>query len=137
MGFTEYVVVVGRKALDGSTEELLHEYCTYHSQAGPIRPDPVTSLRIEGSTVKWEWSENSYDLASPGAFFERPLTMTGDSLAWSGPEVRAPKVRPARIVPELPNGAPALSLEAVTVHTETSANDEVRVHVTHNPTETT
>jgi hypothetical protein len=136
-GCTDYAVVVTRRALDGSTKELLHTYCTYHSQAGPVRPNPVTSLCIEGSIVKWEWSENAYDLASPGAFFQRPLTLTGTSLAWSGPVVRVPKVRPAPNVSKLPKSAPSLPLKAVMVRKESLEWDKVRINVRHIPTQTT
>jgi hypothetical protein len=167
MGCVDYVIVVGRMAPDRSREELLHTYCTYHSMAGPVRPDPVRNLRIEDGKVKWEWSENSYDKASPGACFERPLmgdnrnNMTEEfptsatslvacatpsqkglphatPLAWAGPAVRVPKVKSAPKVPELPKSGqrewPKLAVEAVTVRTESPANDERRVRVTHKPT---
>ena len=137
-GCTDYVVVVTRTALDGSTKELLHTYCTYHPQAGPVRPHPVTGLCIEGSTVKWEWSENAFDRSSPGAFFQRPFTLTGpNEFAWSGPVVRVQKVRPAPNVPKLPKNHLALPLEAVAVHQESLGSDEVRIHVRHIPTNTT
>ena len=57
---------------------LVHEYCLYSSAyGGPVRPDAVTGLRAEPTgggraTVRWEWSENSFDLARQG----RPSSAT-------------------------------------------------------------
>jgi len=136
-GCTDYVVVVEHTRPDGTTEELLHEYCSYHPQAGPVRPDPVVRLHLDGASVKWEWSENAFDVASPGATFVRALTLDGASLAWAGPVLRMPKVKATPPVPNLPAGALALVVEDVTVETESSqqyGQDEVRVRVSHNPT---
>ena len=64
MGCTDYVIMVSRKAPAGSQstkcirrEEPLQTYCTYHSMAGPVRPDPVTRLHIKDGIVKWEVGE--------------------------------------------------------------------------------
>ena len=78
-----YLVVVST-----ASDELVHEFCAYSSAyGGPVRPDPVTGLRAEQidkgrATVKWEWSENSFELAAPGAYFERDVIL--DPLAWAG-----------------------------------------------------
>ena len=80
-------------------DEVDHEFCCYHAIAGPVRPDAVTNLRVDAHdkdpllVVKWEWSENSFDLASPGACFERSLTYEG-GLAWAGPVTRTAKAAP-------------------------------------------
>ena len=64
-GCDPYEVVVST-----ASDELVHEFCAYSSAyGGPVRPDPVTGLRAERidkgrATVRWEWSENSFDLAS-------------------------------------------------------------------------
>ena len=69
-------------------QELLHEYCAYY--AG-VRPHRVTQLRLDGSTVKWYWSENAYDCASPGASFSRKLAVDSSGrLFWAGGVVRTP-----------------------------------------------
>ena len=89
---TNYCVVVTRT---DNGDELLHIFCSYHPQAGPVRPDSVSNLQVvEGKhpEITWEWSENSFDVASPGAYFKRPLTVDGAGrLAWAGPVVRTAK----------------------------------------------
>jgi len=99
-GTTDYLVVV-RHIPTGVCCE--HEYCCYHPMAGPIRPDPVTNLTVEevnsSLIVKWEWSENSFDLASPGAIFRRSISLHGSKLAWAGPCRSEKKVRPKKVVP--------------------------------------
>merc|ERR1712167_548135 len=62
------------------------------------RPDPVTNLRLEGGQVKWEWSENAFDLGSPGSCSERPLQIKDNVLEWSGPVQKTAK--PKRRSPE-------------------------------------
>ena len=114
---------------DLKQQQLTHDYCHYSSQAGPVLPDPLVNLRIEGGDpdgtngnflVRWEWSENSFDLKSPGATFVRPFsakTVTsnlsdgpGDGgrvislteLNWTGEVVRTekpPKKKPAGSAP--------------------------------------
>jgi len=132
-GATSYCVVVVRD--DGA--ELAHEYCLYHPQAGPVRPDPVRNLRLESNgIVKWEWSENSFDLASPGAHFERRLEE--GQLAWAGPVVRTPKQKPLPALP-VDVGATAAALRKEDVHVRSEhksvdGTDEVRVHISHAPT---
>lgn len=85
--------------------------------AGPIRPDAVTRLRLEivdsELVVKWEWSENSFDLASPGALFERPITVKDDRLAWAGLCKSQKRQRLKRVVP--PPVEPLTEAEAVYV----------------------
>merc|ERR1711879_1110310 len=83
--------------------------------AGPVRPDPVTCLAVEedtsGLAVKWEWSENSFDLASPGASFRRPVCLKGGILAWAGPCMSVKKVKPVLVKP--PPSAPLAAAEEV------------------------
>ena len=73
-GCDPYQVVVST----ANGDELVHEYCLYSSAyGGPVRPDAVTGLRAEQTgggraTIKWEWSENSFDLARQG----RPSSAT-------------------------------------------------------------
>ena len=134
-GCKDYCIVV-----KGDSSELVHEYCTYHSMAGPVRPEKVSELRLEGDVVRWSWSENSFDLSSPGADFERRLTFEDGSLAWVGPVQRTPKVR-AKAAPPLvsqPTGVPtgpALRLEDMQVESKwwRDYDDRVAIHVTHTP----
>eukprot|EP01048_Picozoa_sp_COSAG05_P019431 COSAG05_NODE_3041_length_2393_cov_149.284912_2_plen_239_part_00 len=101
-GMTLYNVVV---SVPDSEDELLHEYCAYHPMAGPVRPDRVYNLQLSGANVTWEWSENAFDLASPGAYFQRPLTIdAAGRLAWSGPVARTAKKLPR---PKPPTQMPA------------------------------
>ena len=93
-GCTGYLIVASHPTA-GQVE---HEYCCYHPMAGPVRPDPVTNLRLEGGQVKWEWSENAFDLASPGSCSERPLQIKDNVLEWSGPVQKTAK--PKRRSPE-------------------------------------
>jgi len=135
-GGTSYLVCVASRG-----QEIQHEYCLYHPQAGPVRPDPVTSLRLEDGILRWDWSENSYDLASPGASFERPVNIRcgdGDAkvtLEWGGSVVRTPKVRPEAAVPDhLPPAEAELSpgdVEVTSEWTSGCGGDEVKVIVAH------
>jgi hypothetical protein len=131
-GITEYNVVVTR--ID-TGEELLHGYAAYSPQAGPVRPDRVYNLRLCGTNVMWEWSENAFDLASPGACFSRPLTLNTDGqLDWAGPVVRTPKLRLA-LEPPTAVQQPTRPLRpaeiVVTTEWKSGFNDEVKVLVSH------
>ena len=132
-----YLVVVST-----ASDELVHEFCAYSSAyGGPVRPDPVTGLRAEPTgggraTVRWEWSENSFDLASPGAYFERDVVL--EPLAWDGKVRRTPKTNPVAPAPKV---AVSRELRAadVTVKSEWRQNgcdDEWEIHVSHAPTGT-
>ena len=134
-GCDPYQVVVS--AANG---ELVHEYCLYSSAyGGPVRPDPVTGLRAEQidkgrATVRWEWSENSFDLASPGAYFERDVVL--EPLAWDGKVRKTPKTKPVARAPKV---AVSQELHArdVAVKSEWRQNgcdDEWEIHVSHAPT---
>ena len=122
--------------------ELVHEYCLYSSAyGGPVRPDPVTGLRAEPTgggraTVKWEWSENSFDLASPGAYFARDVIL--DPLAWAGPVRKTPKTKPVAPAPKV-EVSQELRAADVAVKSEWRMNgcdDEWEIHVSHAPTGT-
>ncbi len=130
-----YLVVVS-----AANDELVHEFCAYSSAyGGPVRPDPVTGLRAEQidkgrATVRWEWSENSFDLASPGAYFERDVIL--DPLAWAGPVRKTPKTKPVAPAPKVEIDAPLRAAD-VTVKSEWRQNgcdDEWEIHVSHAPT---
>ena len=88
--------------------------------------------------VKWEWSENAFDLASPGACFERRLALKADGvgLEWTGSVVRTEKAKKAVPPPaELPEKK--LLLQDITVDDEwrnVHGQDEVHVIVRHGPT---
>ena len=132
-----YLVVVST-----ASDELVHEFCAYSSAyGGPVRPDPVTGLRAEQidkgrATVRWEWSENSFDLASPGAYFERELTL--DPLAWAGPVRKTPKTKPVAPAPKVEIDAPLRAAD-VAVKSEWRQNgcdDEWEIHVSHAATGT-
>ena len=139
-GTTSYEVVVSRGAGD---DEVQHEYCLYHPMAGPVKPHAVTGLHLDGVTVRWEWSENAFDLASPGAFFARRLKagrggIPAVPLAWAGEVVRTPKeiIRPA--VPAgctPPAGSGALlaagDVLASSEHWTDYGDDHVKVVVSH------
>ena len=136
-GCDPYEVVVST-----ASDELVHEFCAYSSAyGGPVRPDPVTGLRAEPTgngraTVRWEWSENSFDLASPGAYFERDVVL--EPLAWDGKVRRTPKTNPVAPAPKV---AVSRELRAadVTVKSEWRQNgcdDEWEIHVSHAPTGT-
>ena len=136
-GCDPYEVVVST-----ASDELVHEFCAYSSAyGGPVRPDPVTGLRAvqidKGrATVRWEWSENSFDLASPGAYFERDVVL--EPLAWDGKVRRTPKTNPVAPAPKV---AVSRELRAadVTVKSEWRQNgcdDEWEIHVSHAPTGT-
>ena len=122
--------------------ELVHEYCLYSSAyGGPVRPDAVTGLRAEPTgggraTVRWEWSENSFDLASPGASFERDVIL--EPLAWAGPVRKTPKTKPVARAPKVEIGA-TLRAADVAVRSEWRMNgcdDEWEIHVSHAATGT-
>jgi len=121
---------------------LVHEYCLYSSAyGGPVRPDPVTGLRAvqidKGrATVRWEWSENSFDLASPGAYFERDVIL--DPLAWAGDVRKSPKTKPVAPTPKVEVNH-VLRAEDVAVKSEWRQNgcdDEWEIHVSHAATGT-
>jgi len=132
-----YLVVVS-----AANDELVHEYCAYSSAyGGPVRPDPVTGLRAEPTgggraTIKWEWSENSFDLASPGAHFERDVIVEEGRLAWAGPVRKTPKTKAVAPAPKVEIGAPLRAAD-VAVKSEWRMNgcdDEWEIHVSHAPT---
>ena len=134
-GCDPYQVVVST-----ANGELVHEYCLYSSAyGGPVRPDPVTGLRAEQidkgrATVRWEWSENSFDLASPGAHFERDVIL--EPLAWAGPVRKTPKTKPVAPAPKV-EVSRELRAADVTVTSEWRQNgcdDEWEIHVSHAPT---
>ena len=136
-GCEPYQVVVST-----ASDELVHEYCLYSSAyGGPVRPDPVTGLRAEPTgggraTVRWEWSENSFDLASPGAYFERDVIL--EPLAWAGPVRKTPKTKPVARAPKVEIGA-TLRAADVAVRSEWRMNgcdDEWEIHVSHAATGT-
>jgi len=132
-----YLVVVST-----ASDELVHEYCAYSSAyGGPVRPDAVTSLRAEPTgggraTIKWEWSENSFDLASPGAYFERVVVL--EPLAWAGPVRKTPKTKPVTPAPKVDVSQELLAKD-VAVKSEWRQNgcdDEWEIHVSHAATGT-
>ena len=131
-----YLVVVSTAG-----DELVHEFCAYSSAyGGPVRPDPVTGLRAEldkgRATVRWEWSENSFDLASPGAYFERDVIL--EPLAWAGPVRKTPKTKPVAPAPKV-EVSQELRAADVAVKSEWRQNgcdDEWEIHVSHAPTGT-
>ena len=121
---------------------LVHEYCLYSSAyGGPVRPDAVTGLRAEQTgggraTIKWEWSDNSFDLASPGAHFERDVIVEEGRLAWAGPVRKTPKTKAVAPAPKVEIGAPLRAAD-VAVKSEWRMNgcdDEWEIHVSHAPT---
>ena len=131
-GCDPYEVVVST-----ASDELVHEFCAYSSAyGGPVRPDPVTGLRAEQidkgrATVRWEWSENSFDRASPGAYFERDVIL--DPLAWAGPVRKTPKTKPVAPAPKV-EVSRELRAADVTVKSEWRQNgcdDEGEIHVSH------
>ena len=137
-GCDPYQVVVST----ANGDELVHEYCLYSSAyGGPVRPDAVTGLRAEPTgggraTVRWEWSENSFDLASPGASFERDVIL--EPLAWAGPVRKTPKTKPVARAPKVEIGA-TLRAADVAVKSEWRMNgcdDEWEIHVSHAATGT-
>ena len=127
-----YLVVVST-----ASDELVHEFCAYSSAyGGPVRPDPVTGLRAEPTgggraTVRWEWSENSFDRASPGAYFERDVIL--EPLAWAGPVRKTPKTKPVAPAPKV-EVSQELRAADVAVKSEWRMNgcdDEWEIHVSH------
>ena len=139
-GCDPYQVVVST----ANGDELVHEYCLYSSAyGGPVRPDAVTGLRAEPTgggraTIKWEWSENSFDLASPGAHFERDVIVEEGRLAWAGPVRKTPKTKAVAPAPKVEIGAPLRAAD-VAVKSEWRMNgcdDEWEIHVSHAPTGT-
>ena len=136
-GCDPYEVVVST-----ASDELVHEFCAYSSAyGGPVRPDAVTSLRAEQidkgrATVRWEWSENSFDRASPGAYFERDVIL--DPLAWAGDVRKTPKTKPVAPAPKVEVGQ-ELRAADVMVKSEWRQNgcdDEWEIHVSHAATGT-
>ena len=140
-GCDPYQVVVST----ANGDELVHEYCLYSSAyGGPVRPDPVTGLRAEPTgggraTIKWEWSENSFDLASPGASFARDVIVNDEGrLAWAGPVRKTPKTKPVARAPKV-EAARELRARDVAVKSEWRMNgcdDEWEIHVSHAATGT-
>ena len=132
-----YLVVVSTAG-----DELVHEFCAYSSAyGGPVRPDPVTGLRAEPidkgrATVRWEWSENSFDLASPGAYFERDVIL--DPLAWAGPVRKTPKTKPVAPAPkvEVSQELHAKDIEVKSEWRQNGCDDEWEIHVSHTATGT-
>ncbi len=139
-GFAEaYMVVVS-----AASDELVHEFCAYSSAyGGPVRPDAVTGLRAEQidkgrATVRWEWSENSFDLASPGAYFARDVIVEEGRLAWDGKVRKRPKTKPVAPAPKV-EVSQELRAADVAVKSEWRQNgcdDEWEIHVSHAPTGT-
>ena len=128
-GIEEYCIVVTSEA-----SELVHSYCSYHSMAGPVRPDRAQHLHLAGDMVKWFWSENSFDKASAGAYFERQVAFEDGKLAWAGPAVRTPKVRAKAVTPV--STGPPLRLEDMQVQSkweQTYGFDKVAIHFAHAP----
>jgi len=130
-----YIVVKSKGAC-----ELTHDYCTYHPMAGPVRPDTVEHLRLEGDVVKWSWSENAFDLASTGADFERRLTLDGrGALKWASPAQRTPKVRLKAVPPSVSQSACTTGLALCRADVQVDSkwwrdyDDHVAIHITHTP----
>ena len=137
-GCDPYQVVVST----ANGDELVHEYCLYSSAyGGPVRPDAVTGLRAEPTgggraTIKWEWSENSFDLASPGAYFERDVIL--EPLAWAGKVRKTPKTKRVAPAPKV-EVSQELHASDVAVKSEWRQNgcdDEWEIHVSHAATGT-
>ena len=136
-GCDPYEVVVST-----ASDELVHEFCAYSSAyGGPVRPDPVTGLRAEQidkgrATVRWEWSENSFDRASPGASFERDVIL--DPLAWAGPVRKTPKTKPVAPAPkvEVSQELHAKDIEVKSEWRQNGCDDEWEIHVSHAATGT-
>mmetsp|Transcript_20689 Transcript_20689/g.53890 ORF Transcript_20689/g.53890 Transcript_20689/m.53890 type:complete len:231 (+) Transcript_20689:205-897(+) len=132
-----YLVVVST-----ASDELVHEFCAYSSAyGGPVRPDPVTGLRAEQidkgrATVRWEWSENSFDLASPGAYFERDVIL--DPLAWAGPVRKTPKTKPVAPAPkvDVSHELRAVDVAVKSEWRQNGCDDEWEIHVSHAATGT-
>ena len=134
-GCDPYEVVVST-----ASDELVHEFCAYSSAyGGPVRPDPVTGLRAvqidKGrATVRWEWSENSFDRASPGAYFERDVIVNDEGrLAWEGKVRKTPKTKPVAPAPKV-EVSRELHAKDVAVKSEWRQNgcdDEWEIHVSH------
>ena len=132
-----YLVVVST-----ASDELVHEFCAYSSAyGGPVRPDPVTGLRAEQidrgrATVRWEWSENSFDLASPGAYFERDVIL--DPLAWAGPVRKTPKTKRVAPAPkvEVSRELRAADVAVKSEWRQNGCDDEWEIHVSHAATAT-
>ena len=132
-----YLVVVST-----ASDELVHEFCAYSSAyGGPVRPDPVTGLRAEQidrgrATVRWEWSENSFDLASPGAYFERDVIL--DPLAWAGPVRKTPKTKHVAPAPkvEVSQELHAKDIEVKSEWRMNDCDDEWEIHVSHAKSDT-
>jgi len=129
---TLFNVVVTRS---DTSEELLHEYCAYYVG---VRPSRVTNLRLEGSTVKWEWDEKSFDLASPGACFKRELAIESGRLVWAGDVVRTPKPKRQARPPAAPvEQQPRLLQRDIRVKSEWKSDcgqERVKIFVSHPPT---
>ena len=132
-----YLVVVST-----ASDELVHEFCAYSSAyGGPVRPDAVTGLRAEQidkgrATVRWEWSENSFDLASPGASFERDVIL--EPLAWAGPVRKTPKTKPVAPAPkvEVSRELRAADVAVKSEWRQNGCDDEWEIHVSHAATGT-
>ena len=138
-GCDPYEVVVST-----ASDELVHEFCAYSSAyGGPVRPDPVRSLRAEPAggwraTIKWEWSENSFDLASPGAYFARDVIVEEGRLAWDGKVRKRPKTKLVAPAPKV-DVSRELRAADVAVKSEWRQNgcdDEWEIHVSHAATGT-
>ena len=134
-----YLVVVST-----ASDELVHEFCAYSSAyGGPVRPDPVTGLRAEQidkgrATVRWEWSEISFDLASPGAYFERDVIVKEGRLAWDGKVRKTPKTKPVAPAPKVgvSRELHAKDIEVKSEWRQNGCDDEWEIHVSHAATGT-
>ena len=132
-----YLVVVST-----ASDELVHEFCAYSSAyGGPVRPDAVTGLRAERidkgrATVRWEWSGNSFDRASPGAYFERGVIL--EPLAWAGPVRKTPKTKRVTPAPkvEVSQELHAKDIEVKSEWRQNGCDDEWEIHVSHAATGT-
>merc|ERR1712167_29216 len=76
------------------------------------------------ATVKWEWSENSFDRASPGAYFERDVIL--DPLAWAGDVRKTPKTKPVAPAPKVDVSHAATGTKLVWKGTSTAENQDVK-----------
>lgn len=107
-------------------QTLEHKYCSYSSMyGGPIIPDKVTNLQadVDGDTVivKWEWSENSFDLASHGVYCKRPLAWMQGKMEWAAECRKTKRPKPEEPLPDPP--------EVVLSSEEEVKVDEVRISV--------
>jgi len=139
-GATDYLVVVTHIPTGTFCE---HEYCCYHPMAGSVKPDPLTGLRVDAAgrelIVQWEWSENSYDMASAGSIFRRPISMQNGRLVWAGSCTSERRVRATNARPPPECGARPLPFndEIVVQELTYHVNDEDELVFKHGPSGST